>query len=674
MKHIHKFSIFAFVGFWCWGQVAFAQTLDMSNFDTNVRPQDDFFSFVNGGWVNKTQIPATEGRWGSFNEINERNRTVLKQILEDAAGQARSQAAGSLIQLVGDMYTAGMDSTLIESLGFKPILNELNWIETLATPQDILKNIAHCHLFGIPTAFGFGVSADAKDSRNNAAYLRQGGLTLPDRSYYLEDNARFQKIREQYMAHVVNMLKLIGEDDAETMAQQIFAIEKRLAEISRDRVKLRNPEMNYNKRTIDELQTLMPNFNWSNYFTEIGAAAPAYVIVGQPEFMEEINKMLVDTPVDHWQAYFKWKVVTSAAPHLSSAFVNETFDFFSRTLRGVTAIQPRWKRILALVDGSLGDALGQLFVAKAFPPEAKARMAEMIENIRDAFAERIQNLSWMSDETKAQAMTKLKAFVYKIGYPDVWKDYKGLEITPNDHVANVFKVNRYLRQINIDKMGKPVDRNEWGMTPPTVNAYYSPTMNEIVFPAGILQPPFFDMKNDDALNYGAIGAVIGHEFTHGFDDQGSQFDADGNLKMWWTKDDRAKFDERTAMVVGQFNNYKVLDTMHVNGKLTLGENIADLGGLTIAFEALKKSWNKNPKPGKIDGFTPEQRFFIGWAMGWRSKYRDESMMEMIKTDPHSPPYYRVNGPLSNFTPFFEAFEVKEGDPMRRTKIEIAEIW
>jgi len=461
---------------------------------------------------------------------------------------------------------------------------------------------------------------------------------------------------------------------AELFAQKVLKMEKRLAEAQRTPVQNRDPQRRYNKMSIEQLNQLCFNIDWKKYLDYVGVKSES-LIVSQPEFIGMADRMLTDYKIEDWKIFFRWKLINSASNSLSEDFEKANFDFYSTSLRGISEMRPRWKRIQGAVNGNLGEALGRLYVQKTFPPEAKKRMEEMIINIKEAMAERIKKLDWMGEATKEQALKKLAAIVYKIGYPDKWKDYTMLDIKANDYFGNQLQITTLETKRNWEKVGKAVDKTEWGMTPPTVNAYYSPTRNEIVFPAGILQAPFFNFKADDAVNYGGIGAVIGHEITHGFDDQGSQYDAEGNLKMWWTAEDRQKFEAKANMVVEQYNNYKVLDTVNVNGKLTLGENIADYGGLTIAYEALQRSFAKNGRPKKkIDGFTPEQRFFIGFAQVWKGIYRNEVLLERIKTDPHSPGEYRTNGALSNMPQFFEAFGVKEGDKMRRKITEIPAIW
>ncbi|TAE15035.1 MAG: M13 family peptidase [Bacteroidetes bacterium] len=654
-----------------------AQGIDKKNMDLSVKPQDDFYRYVNGSWLKNTEIPASESVWGSFSEIDEFNRKTLKAILEESLTKRKSVKKGDNWQLIGDLYASGMDSLAIEKAGAEPLKQYFAEVDAIKTPEDIVKLIATFQKASIRTPFGFFVGADSKNSNENALYLGQGGTSLPDRSYYFDD--RFAEIREKYLTHLTNMFVLAGEakEVAEKSAKTVLKIETRLAEAQRTRVDGRDPVKRYNKRTIEELNQSTFNINWTKYFEMVGIKNAEWAIVGAPEFLCMVDRMLKDVSANDWKTYFRWRVIGSAAPFLSHAFVKESFSFFSTTLNGVKQMQPRWKRVQGWVDGSVGEALGQIYIERTFPKEAKARMIEMIENIREAFAERIQKYTWMSEETKQEALTKLKAITCKIGYPDKWEDYTGLDLRDGDLIGNMRRLNERNYARMIEQFGKPVDKTEWGMTPPTVNAYYNPLNNEIAFPAGILRPPFFDFKADDAVNYGGIGAVIGHEITHGFDDQGSQYDAKGNLRMWWTKDDRSKFEANANMIVEQYDAYKVFvnkDSVAVNGKLTLGENIADLGGLTIAYAALQKSYAKKGKPKKIDGFTGEQRFFMGWAQVWRIKHRDEALLNRIKTDSHAPGEYRANGAISNMPAFFEAFGVKEGDKMRRKPNRLIVIW
>jgi putative endopeptidase len=540
-----------------------------------------------------------------------------------------------------------------------------------------MTKLAHFHQMGIGGGFGFYITADEKNSKYNAAYISQGGLGLPERSYYLEKSERFEKIRTAYATHITNMLVLGGTDakQAAKDAQNIITLETALATAARTPVENRDPQKTYNKKSTAELQILSPNINWKGYWATHGINNELKeIIVGQPEFFKALSNEIKNTNIKTWQAYLRWNLLRSTSAYLSTNFTNETFDFYSKTLRGTKVQRPRWKRIQDMTNAQVGEALGKLYVARSFTPEAKQRMELMIQDIRAAFAERIKNLDWMGAETKEKALIKLNAIIYKIGYPSKWRDYSKLDIRPDDYIGNNLRTNVFDYQEMLSKLTKPVDKEEWGMTPPTVNAYYNPTINEIVFPAGILQPPFFDVNADDAVNYGGIGAVIAHELTHGFDDQGSQYDAEGNLKNWWTDEDLQRFKIKTDRIIAQFDEYTVLDTVHVNGALTVGENIADLGGVTIAYEALQRRWAKNGKPEATDGLTPEQRFCISFAQIWRGKYRDQALLERIKTDPHSPGEYRANGTLSNFPEFYKAFDVKPGDPMRLPEAKQTTIW
>ena len=647
--------------------------IDMNNFDLTVKPEDDFYQYANGGWMKNNPIPADQSRWGSFNELQENNYRILLEILESAANSPLAPN-GSIVQKVGDFYASGMDSAIIEQQGMMPLAEEFARIAALQTPDDVQKLIGRFHTMSLRVPFVFYADQDEKNSTEVIAHIRQGGLGLPDRDYYIKDDDNSKKIREQYLAHVKKMFALLGDDDAAATANEavVMAFETQMANASMTRIERRDPDKTYHKLTLTELNALTPNFSWQMYFDGIGIPSQKTIIIGMPDFLKEINTMLDETPVNHWKTYLRWQLIHNTADFLNSSFEEEKFNFYGKVLTGVTEMKPRWKRILETVDGEIGEALGQLYVQKAFGGNAKTRAKEMVENLRKALHDRIQNLEWMSVATKKQAIRKLEAFRVKIGYPDVWRDYSSLEITRDSYVKNVIRAEQFEFKRNLAQIGKPVDSNEWGMTPPTVNAYYSPSMNEIVFPAGILQPPFFDANADDAINYGGIGAVIGHEMTHGFDDQGRKFDADGNLKDWWTEDDAKNYIERSAVIEKQFNEYVGIDTIHVNGTLTLGENTADLGGLTIAFAALQQAQGIHKRLERIDGFTPEQRFFLSWAQVWRQNIRDEALRLRLNTDPHSPGRFRGFGPLTNMGEFQKAFNISDGAPMIRK--ERAKIW
>src|SRR5436189_2071870 len=575
--------------------------LDPKDMDTSVKPQDDFFMYANGGWIKNTEIPPEYSRWGSFNQLIEHNNDALHAIAEKAA-KAKSNEADA--KKVGDYYASGMDEKTIEAMRTKPLQEELAKIDNMKDRQDVLKEIAHLHLIGVNAFFGFASGQDDKDSTREIAQAVQGGLGMPDRDYYTKDDDASKKLRDAYVAHVTKMLTLLGEsaEKAGADAKKILALETALAQASRTRVELRDPQKNYNKMTPAELQTLTPAWNWGDYFKEIGLTAPGDIDVHQPDFFKAINTAFTSTSIDDWKTYLRWHLINGAASALSSDFVNEDFNFKETTLRGTKQIKPRWKRVIISEDGEIGEALGKLYVAEYFPPEAKARALELINNLKEALSDRIKTLEWMDEPTKQEALKKLAAFTVKIGYPDKWLDYSLLKIDRGPYVLNAMRAEHFQVDRVDKKNGYPVDRTEWGMTPPTVNAYYNPKMNEIVFPAGILQPPFFYANADDAVNYGGIGAVIGHEMTHGFDDQGRQYDAVGNLRDWWSPESAAKFKKRSQAVVQQYSEYEPLPGSHIYGELTQGENIADIGGVKLAYAALQKALEKHPeeRTKKID--------------------------------------------------------------------------
>lgn len=650
------------------------RSLDLANMDTTVSPCQDFYQYANGGWVKNNPIPDSESRWGSFNELAEKNNAILRELLTEASSNTTA-AKGSAAQLIGDFYAAGMDSVAANEAGISPIKPELDKISAIKTTDELVKTVADLKTKGVGGYFSMYVSQDDKVSTQYALQAGQGGLSLPDRDYYLKDDERSKTIRTEYKKHLQNMFGLLGEDaaTAQKKAQTVMDIEMKLAKASKARVDLRDPYANYNKMTIQEFAKQNPNLKVSQLLAGMGATASKEIIVGQPAFFKELNNLFKSVSLDDWKTYTTWHLARTSAPYLSQDFVQENFNFYGKVLSGAKEMQPRWKRVLRATDGALGEALGQLYVQKTFSPEAKQKAIEMVNNLQEAFKEHVRDLDWMSEETKQRALEKLGAFAVKIGYPDKWEDYKGLEISRDSYAANMMRASQFAFRDNIGKIGKPVDREEWFMSPPTVNAYYNPSMNEIVFPAGILQPPFFDPNADDAVNYGGMGAVIGHELTHGFDDQGAKYDYEGNLKDWWTKEDLEKFDARANAVADQYDQYTVLDNLHVNGKLTLGENIADIGGLNIAYTALQKALAKK-NPGKIDGLTPEQRFFLAWAQIWRVNMRDEAQNQQILTDPHSPGRFRTNGPVANMPQFYEAFGCKQDDAMVRSDEKRIKIW
>jgi putative endopeptidase len=648
--------------------------LDPANLDRSVSACTDFYQFANGGWLKRNPIPAAFSRWGSFDELQENNQSNLLTILKAAAANGNSQANADIRKL-GLYYSSCMDSVGAERAGFQPIKPELERINAIRNRRQLEAEIARLHARGVPLVFGFGAQQDFKNSSSIIAGINQGGLSLPDRDYYLNPDKRYADIRTNYVDHVGRMFQLLGETAAQASAdaQKVMTVETALAKPAMTRVQMRDPNANYHKMTSAELAQLAPGFNWPSFFTGEGRPDISTINVQNPEFLKAVDAMLSSTPIDDWKAYLRWHLLDAASQSLSSPFVNEDFRF-SSTLTGAKEMLPRDKRCTRATDTGLRDALGEAYVAQYFTPQAKARALEMVRNLESVFHDRLQTLGWMTDTTKVQATAKLAAFTNKIGYPDKWRDYSTLTIKPGHFLENQLAVRQYERRRTLAKIGQPVDRSEWTMTPPTVNAYYSPTMNEIVFPAGIMQPPFFDPSADDAVNYGGMGAVIGHEMTHGFDDQGAQFDPQGNLRNWWSASDLAKFKTGTGLVSSQFDSYTVLDSLHVNGKLTLGENLADLGGLSVSYAALEKALAQKGRPPDIDGFTPEQRFFLAWAQIWRQNITPEAQRVRINTDPHAPGQWRTNGPLSNMPQFAAAFGCKPGDPMVRPESVRPVIW
>ena len=638
--------------------------LDPKNFDLTVKPQDDFYHFANGTWLKSNPIPAAYGSWGAFNELRDLSVVNLHTICERVAAKP---AGRTLVeQQVGDFYASGMDEAAVNAAGLKPLQPELDRIAAIKNPADVLAAVAHLHSLGVSCGFRFGASPDRKNSDLNLATLAQGGLGLPERGYYFNDDEKSQKIRQQYVGHIAKLFVLLGEpaDVAQVNAAAVMALETKLALGSLPRVKLRNPYASYHKMTLAAAAAATPAIDFKAYFAAVGAPAFVDVNLSHPDFFKGFESALASVPVADWRAYLRWHLLRSTSPYLSDAFVQEDFAFNGRILSGTTEMRPRWKRVVSVVDDNLGEALGQLYVADYFPPASKARMIQLVNDLRASLHDRILELPWMDDATKAKAIEKLAAFTVKIGYADKWRDYSKVTVTRQSYLANVLAARAFEQARDLAKINGPVDRTEWGMTPPTVNAYYSQTNNEIVFPAAILQPPFFDPKADDAVNYGGIGVVIGHEMTHGFDDSGRRSDAHGNLNDWWTQASSDRFSVRAAGIVKQFSGYTVLDGLHVNGELTQGENIADLGGLRVAYGALQKALEGKSR-AKIDGYTPEQRFFLGYATVWRINFRPETLRLQVTTDPHSPGNYRANGPLSNLDEFAKAFDVPEGAPMRR---------
>jgi predicted metalloendopeptidase len=647
---------------------------DFSSIDRSASACQDFNRFANGGWMDKNPIPAAYPRWGRFELLDEQNQNVLHGILDGL--MAKKKFANSNEQRIADFYGSCMDEQKIEAEGIKPLEPELQRIAQITDLLSLEDEIARLHAHRIPAVFGFGASQDFKDSTQIIAQVVQGGLGLPDRDYYTNDDAKSKATRAEYVKHVARTFELTGDspERAAAEAATVLNVETKLAEKSLTRVQRRNPEANYHPMIKTQLLEMTPNFDWGRYFRGIGLPEIGKVNVGQPDFFKAADKLLINTPIDDWKTYLRWHLVNAASNTLSSKFVEESFDFNGKFLQGTTEILPRWKRCVASTDRALGEALGQLYVSKTFTPQAKERARMMVANLVAALREDLTTLSWMSQETRQKAIGKLEAYVRKIGYPDKWRDYEALQVSRGPYYNNAVSAGEFDFKRNLGKIGKPIDRTEWGMSPPTVNAYYNPQFNEIVFPAGILQPPFYDPKADDAFNYGGIGAVIGHEMTHGFDDQGARFDANGNLVMWWTDDDYKKFTARTNCVVQQFDSYEVEPGLHQKGQLVVGESVADLGGLTVAYAAYQKSLQGKPRPKDINGFTPEQRFFLGWAQVWAQNIRPEAARLRTATDPHPLGRFRVNGPLSNMTTFAQAFQCKGGDAMVRPPDKRCQIW
>ncbi|MCL4549061.1 MAG: M13 family metallopeptidase [Bacteroidetes bacterium] len=667
------FALFVLTGF-SGGDKSKNNGFDLNNLDRSVSPAKDFYQFAVGGWRANNPIPEDQVRWGTFEVLQEQNNEILKSILEKAAAN-KNWPKGSADQKIGDFFATGMDSARIEKDGYKPIIPDLKKIDAIQNRNELVKLIAEDHLTGIPALFRFYVSVDAKKSSMMAPYLSQGGLGLPDVEYYTKNDSRSKEIRDKYIQHVANMFKLINVDaaTAEKDAQTVMNIETQLAKVSNTRLENRDPIKTYNKMTVDNLKDISNGFDWSSYFDNLGVGNLEVVIVGQPKFFTGLSQILNSNSLDDWKIYLKWHLINDAASALSSPFVNEEFDFSGKFMNGAKAMQPRWKRILRAVNGTMGELVGQVYVKEVFPPEAKERAEKIVKTLLASMGESIKNNQWMSDATKEQALHKLSTFGVKIGYPDKWKDYSELEIARDGYYKNLERASIWARKDNLAKIGKPVDKTEWGMSPQTVNAYYNPTRNEIVFPAAILQPPFFNQNADDAVNYGAMGVVIGHEISHGFDDQGRKYDADGNIKDWWTKDDNEKFQARAKKLIDEFNGFAAIDSFRVNGALTLGENIGDLGGLNVSFNAFKNT-DEYKKGESIDGFTPAQRFFLGYAQVWAENIRQEALKLRLKIDVHSPARFRVLGPLMNLPEFFQAFDVKPGDPMRNSDDKLVKIW
>jgi len=641
------------------------------NLDRSCKPCDDFNQFAMGGWMKNNPIPAEYPNWGSFTMLADRNQASMRVILEEAA--KANAAAGSNQQKIGDFYSSCMDTTAVDAAGVKPLAADFTAIDQVKDANGLQPLVARLQQTGSGYLFRFGSTQDLDESTQVIAEINQGGLGLPDRDYYTRTDEKSAQLRTDYVTHVAKMFVLAGdsEDKANAEAKTVMDLETALAKASMSRVQMRDPHAVWHKMTLPQLKGLAPGWAWEAYFRQRNAPDFASINVSQPDFFKETNRLLTATPLQDWKTYLRWHVLHTSATQLSESFVQENFNFYGTKLSGTKQLQPRWKRCSQSVNRNLGEALGQVYVEKYFPPQAKAHARVMVTNLIGALKSDIPELSWMGPETKKAALEKLEAFQIKIGYPDKWRDYSALPVDKGSYLANERRAIAFENARDLNKIGKPVDRSEWQMTPPTVNAYYDATMNEIVFPAGILQPPFYDPKADDAVNYGGMGAAIGHEITHGFDDEGSQFDAKGNLRDWWTKDDRKNFDERASCVQKQFDGYEVEPGLHENGKLVLGESIADLGGLAISYAAYEKSI-EGKRPPTLGGFTPEQRFFMGWAQVWGANMRPENARLMANTNEHPLPKFRTNGPLSNMELFAKAFGCKKGDVMVRENV--CKIW
>lgn len=638
------------------------------------RLYNDFYSYVNHQWMDSIEIPAAYGSWGSFHEVYFENQDRIKGIFQELVDSGKSYPKGSTEQLVADFYISCMDTVTLEEKGLNPLKSILEEVDQIKSVEEYLSLTAMLYAKGIPAPISVYESVDAKNSTVYALHLNQSGLSLGNRAYYLEDNPQYQEFRDKYKDLITDLFTIAGlqQTKEREAAEKVFEMETVMARIHRTPVQLRDSERNYNKKTIAELNQLTFTVDWAKYFKDLGLKKDVeYAIVNQPEFLAMFDRMLEDFSIDDWKTYMQWKVIVGTTSLLNKEVRNRSFEFYGTTLQGTEEQLPRWRTAQNTVNSNMGQPLGKLYVEKYFPKRNKDKMIGLIDNLKQAFHKRIDGYTWMSEETKKQAHHKLNKMGVKMGYPDEWLDYTSVNIAADDYFGNVIRVTEfdYLRDLN--RVGEPIDPNDWGMTPPTVNAYYSATRNEIVFPAGILNPPFFDYDADDATNYGSAGVIIGHEITHGFDDNGSLYDADGNLKSWWTPEDREKFEARAKKIEEQYDEYIVLDSIHLNGKLTLGENIGDLGGMAIAFEAMKI--NQEEKGNKtVDGLTDEQRFFLAYAKMWRIKFRDKTLENQVKTDPHSPGYYRANGALSNFEEFHKAFNIPKGSKMRRN--EIITIW
>ena len=654
--------------------------INLAYMDTTVSPRDDFFRYVNGRWVDSTDIPADQTSWGSFNELRKKTDASALALLEKASKDGKLDASSDQAKAVF-LYQSIMDTVARNERGIEPLKPYLAKIDSIQNKEDLQRYLTEMQQYGGAGFFGFTVRADAKNSNANAAYIFPSGLGLPDRDFYVAEDANSKMIKEQYEAHITRMLQYLGDtqEQAAQKAKTILAFETSLARPQLDRVERRDARLSYNPMSVAQLQNQVKAINWKKYLDEIGAADVDTLIISQPKYMQALQTTFSGRNVEDWKTYLRWNIFNNASSTLSMELERASWEFYSKTLQGAQEQRPLKERALATVNGSLGEALGKLYVEENFPPEAKEKAQEMIANIIQAYEVRINNLTWMTDSTKVKAIEKLGTTVVKVGYPDEWKDYSTLTIFKPDnkegsYFKNMMNVNKWMMKETMDKIGEPVDKSEWFMPPQTVNAYYNPSYNEIVFPAAILQPPFYDYKADAAVNYGGIGAVIGHEISHGFDDSGSRFDAEGNLNNWWTEEDLSQFETLGTALADQYSAIEVLDSVFINGKFSLGENIGDLGGVNAAYDGLQLHLQKHGNPGLIDGFTPEQRFFMSWATVWRTKMRDEALRNALKTSPHSPGMYRAYVPLQNIDAFYKAFEIKEGDKMYVAPENRVRIW
>ncbi len=652
--------------------IALVSGIDKSGFDESIRPQDDFFAYVNGSWVKNTEMPADKARWGTFDALGEQSQKDIRELVNEVSS-AENVSAGSATQKIRDFYNSYMDAEVATAKGIKPIKMELNKIESISTMDGVFRAFSTLAVYGVTTPIGVGIFSDMKNPDVNAIYVVQDGLTLPDRDYYLKDDEQFVKGRQLYMAYATNLFEQSGYDGAADRAERLMALESRLAEVMWTKEENRDWSKRYNPMDIHQLNKMAPQINWALGFESAQIPVSSQFLVSQPSFFKAAGEIIADTPLETWKDYLAFQTISVFAPVLGEEFAELHFNFFRKGLSGVDEQEPRWKRAVDSVNDNMGELLGQLYVEKHFRPESKQRMDIMIQNLLKAYEASILELEWMSEDTRQQALDKLHKFTPKIGYPDKWIDYKKLEVVEGDLVANIKNGARFAYNREIDKLDKPVDKTEWGMTPQTVNAYYNPVWNEVVFPASILQPPFFNVHADEAANYGGIGAVIGHEIGHGFDDSGRRFDGDGVLRDWWTEEDTTKFEERKNALAAQYDGYDVIEGMTINGQFTSGENIGDLGGLSIAYRAYKMSLNGKQAP-VIDGWTGDQRFFLGWAQVWRSKARDAEIKRRLTIDPHSPPQFRANGAAVNVPAFYASFDVKEGDGMYLPPEKRVKIW